>query len=92
MKYLQMDTIGKKITLNVGMDISGASALRIYYQKPSGTKGHWTATAESARSISYTLAASDLDEAGVWKVQPYAVVGDEAIYGDIERFEVRENL
>ena len=92
MKYLQMNTVGKKITLNVGMDISGASALRIYYQKPSGTKGHWTAMAESARSISHTLAASDLDEAGVWKVQPYTVVDDKETYGDIERFEVRENL
>ena len=92
MKYLQMDTIGKKIVLRVGMDISGASVLRIHYEKPSGTKGSWTATAESARSISHTLAASDLDEAGVWKVQPYAVVGDETIPGDIERFEVKENL
>jgi nitrogen fixation protein FixH len=92
MQYLQQDTKGKKIIVEVGMDISAASVLRIYYRKPDGTKSYWTATEHTARSITHTLAASELDQAGIWQVQPYAVVGDEEIFGDIERFLVKENL
>jgi hypothetical protein len=92
MQYLYRDTVGKKIILDVGENISTATTLRIYYRKPHGTSGYWEADLESARQMFYILAASDIDEIGVWRVQPYVVMGGVSTYGDIERFEVKEIL
>lgn len=92
MQYIYADTNNKKLILEVGADISTASVLRIYYRKPDGSSGYWTASQESTNSISYLLQSADLTVTGVWKVQPYIVMDDEIIRGDIERFEVKENL
>jgi len=92
MQFVYIDAKNKKLILDVKADISTATVMRIYYRKPNGTKSYWAASAEGDRAIYYKIQASDLDVAGVWKVQPYIVIGGEEIYGDIERFEVKENM
>jgi hypothetical protein len=61
--------IGTAITINCGVDISDATTLQILYTKPSGVTGYWTGTLYNSNYIQYTLAANDLDVAGVWTVQ-----------------------
>jgi len=85
--------IGKKIVLNVGVNISAATTRQIKYEKPSGTTGYWTAVEESTTSISYTTtAATDLNEDGNWKLQAYIVTPTWTDHGNIARMLVKETL
>ena len=68
--------IGTKIILNTGSNLSTGTVFKIYYRKPDGTTGSWTAQKESDDlSISYTtLSASDLDIVGTWALQSYVEI------------------
>ena len=81
--------IGIKIILEVGADITTAISQKIKYRKPSGERGVWTATQETATSISYTtIAATDLNEIGVWLLQSYVTMPSWALSGKIAKFSV----
>lgn len=86
--------IGVKIVLDVGTDISSATVLKIYYQKPDGTSGSWDASLESDnQSISYTTTtANDLDQAGTWELQSYVEDGGYKGRGDITRLMINATL
>jgi len=82
MAKIQYDGSGLKIILNVGIDITGSTVWKIYYQKPiSEDTGSWTASQESSTSISYTTLADDIDEYGVWKFQSYVETPIWKLYG-----------
>jgi len=81
MAKIQYDGKGLKIILNVTADISSSSARKIYYKKPSGTTGSWTAGIETTTSISYTTTTDDIDEYGAWELQSYAVTPGWTQYG-----------
>lgn len=68
--------IGTKIILNTGSNLSTGTVFKIYYRKPDGTTGSWTAQKESDDlSISYTtLSSSDLDVVGTWVLQSYVEI------------------
>ncbi len=68
--------IGTKITLDTEIDISSGTVFKIYYLKPDGTSGFWTAAKEADnQNISYTtLATTDLDVVGTWVIQSYVEV------------------
>lgn len=86
-------TIGQKIILNVGVDISTATTRRIKYLKPDGTEGYWSAAEESTTSISYTTtAATDLNIAGTWRLQAYVVTPSWTTHGEMVRLMVKETL
>jgi len=85
--------LGKKIVLNVGIDISAATTRQIKYEKPDGTTSYWTAIEESTTSISFTTtAATDLDLDGNWKLQAYIVTPTWTDHGNITRMLVKETL
>jgi len=86
--------IGAKLIVDVTGDISSGTVFKIYYRKPDGTTGSWTATKESNNtSISYTTTlASDLDQVGKWTLQSYSEVGGWKGYGEVtQELEVNEN-
>ena len=86
-----VNTVGKKIVLRVGVDISAATTRQIKYEKPSGTTGYWTAVEESTTSISYTTtAATDLNEDGNWRLQAYIVTPTWTEHGNVTRMRVKE--
>lgn len=60
-----------KIRLDAREDISSANSVIIYYRKPDGTEGNWTATVEDSNYGYVTTGASDLDVAGKWDLQLY---------------------
>lgn len=73
---------GVTIQVEMGIDITGASTKKIKYRKPSGETGEWTATvvSDTAGVLKYTTTtAAELDEAGLWDVWPYAILGDGSI-------------
>ena len=70
--------IGTKITLDVGIDVSGATVKKMKYVKPDGTSGEWTAgQIEIINTTKFrftTVATTDLDVTGKWQVNTYAEV------------------
>ena len=80
-----------KIILNVGVDISAATVMRIKYRTPAGYSSYWTASAEGTTAITYTTGATDLTTAGTWLLQAY-VENTWTRHGLICRLEVRETL
>lgn len=88
-------TVGLRIRVSLGIDISGAGEARIRYVKPDGTTtGEWVATIENATTgvIYYdTTAAADLDQAGTWKINGiWDPDGDNIFYGATACLTVRE--
>lgn len=88
-------TVGLRIRVSLGIDISGLGEARIRYEKPDGsTNGEWAAVIESTSTgvIYYdTLAALDLDQAGIWKINGiWDPDGDNIFYGATACLTVRE--
>lgn len=80
--------IGTKITLDVGLDISQAAAVKILYKKPSGAYGAWTATKDGT-SIYYITQAGDINSAGRWTFQSYISNLDGYTgYGNIVTYDI----
>lgn len=78
MAKIYEEDVGTKITLDLVEDISSSTVWRIYYKKPSGTTGYWTASREGGTNHIYYVTTTggdpvtpDLDEAGIWKLQGY---------------------
>jgi hypothetical protein len=68
-----------RIELDCSIDITDATAREIRYKKPSGTVGHWDATAldQPAGIIYYDVVdENDIDEAGVWTLWPFVTFAD----------------
>ncbi len=80
-----------KIVLNVGVDISAATVMRIKYCRPDSVTGYWSATAEGTTAITYTTITSDLSVAGDWRLQAY-VENTWKRHGRIIRVRVEEIL
>lgn len=73
MGKIYVGDIGTVIELDTGIALSGASPLRIKYEKPDGTtRGYWGATVTDTTKAKYTTVADDLDVSGVWVFQVYA--------------------
>lgn len=70
-EYIYVGDYGVEIVLDTNIDLSAATAPRIYYQKPvSGDEGYWSAEI-SGQKVAYTLQSGDIDEAGWWKLHSY---------------------
>ena len=74
------------------LNISAAASMRMYYAKPSGTSGYWSASlyTDGTDGIMYyqTSASSDLDEDGAWYCQPFLKLGAWIGKGDEVTFVV----
>lgn len=53
-----------------GIDLTTATAQSIYYQKPDGTTGSWTANITDGE-VAYTTVSGNIDQVGVWYLQAY---------------------
>ena len=83
--------IGVEIVYDCLEDISAATVLRLNYRKPGGDIGSWVAVADGIQALKYTTAAiTDLDRAGLWRIQPYIELPGFAGYADAKMFRVAE--
>lgn len=81
------------IKLATGINISGASSMKIKYRKPSGATGEWQATAfGSSGTIKYDIASTSiLDETGTWTVWAYITFPNgKSAPGVPDKFQVGE--
>jgi len=71
------------IKYDCGEDITDLSTTpKLYYEKPSGTTGTWTATL-TTQYAQYQSSAGDIDEAGIWRIHPKLTDGTKVFYGEI---------
>lgn len=77
------------------VDISTASVMVMYFQKPDGSVVTQTAvfsTDGTDGKMQYTTIASDLDQAGSWKMQGKVTLPAGDWHTDIHKFKVLSNL
>jgi len=78
------------LSLDTDVDITGYTGT-ILYEKPNRVTGSWSGSV-SGDTVTYTITTSDIDVAGVWKVQAKAVSGGTVKYGKITVIEFRNHL
>ena len=77
------------IKADMGEVITGATGLKFYAKRPV-TKDivEWTPSISGTNYLQYQSVTDDIDEAGVWKVQPELTLGSFSGRGRIFRFTV----
>ena len=85
-------TIGTPIIVNMGCDISTATAQELWITKPSGSKVVWTAEIYNSRFLKHTVVASDWDQSGTYKIQGYVEINGWKGPGDEDTFEIYDTI
>lgn len=82
--------IGTEILLDTKVDIIAATATKVKCKKPDGTIVEWAATIKETTILSYTTAAGDLDQAGMYRVQASLTLGSWSGSGETASFKILE--
>lgn len=74
--YLNQNSL--RIELETEVDINGATATLIKFEKPSGDTGEWSASVSDpgAGKIYYDLTGTELDEIGNWMLWAHVTFSD----------------
>lgn len=72
------------LTLETGIDLSGATNATILYKTPSGRKGEFSATIDGT-TLTYQLTDNDVAVSGQWEFQSRVQIGGLTAYGDVAR-------
>ena len=93
-----LNEAGTDILLDTGILIGTVDDQLIKFKKPGGTTGSWDAVLHDTYStlakstgtyyVKYTLAESDLDEAGEWKLQAWVAAADGTWHGETVSLDV----
>jgi len=84
------DDVGTVIEINMQEDISDATTSNILVYKGEGSEATWTATVYNSNYLRYTITSDDLDESGIYYLQPSLVIGSWSGKGEVCSFEVFE--
>ena len=71
MSRVHVNQTALQIIRTLGVDITGATSVKLKYIKPSQEAGEWTASVDDAATgqISYTVPdAQTIDQYGTWKI------------------------
>ena len=90
MSKIYINDIGVVIEIEMGESLSGATNLKLEVRKPDNTEVEWTPTVygEGFNYLRYITVANDLDQAGVWKANPFLSLGGWTGRADTVVFEV----
>jgi hypothetical protein len=84
---------GIVVRVSTGIDLTGATALKIKVLKPNGNESTWTATAIlpiTTGDITYTTTLSDFSVAGTYKIQAEITFSSSKFLGETTSFRVYE--
>jgi hypothetical protein len=83
---------GTDFILDTGINIGTVPMQAIYYKKPTGVTGTWSASLYSSQSdlggvigtylLKHTLTYNDLDVSGTWKFNAFVAAVDGTWYGE----------
>jgi len=83
---------GVVIKLDIGTNISAASVKSISVKKPSGAVATWIPDIYGTNYLEYTTVSGDLDESGIWTVQPSISVGSFVGKGETSTFTIYDSF
>jgi hypothetical protein len=89
-KNLYKNQTNARLRFPSGIDLTGATTMRIYYKKPDKTASYWSATA-LGQDLIYKPTTGQLDQIGAWTFRNYVVIAGEEGWGDPTTIEVRPN-
>ena len=81
-----------RIKLDVKIDISAATGLKMYYRKPDLTEGSWTGTLSGTQFIQkdFIADAAELDQQGNWWFWTFCIMSDgRDIIGDAVEYYIK---
>jgi hypothetical protein len=82
---------GVVVRVSTGVDLTGATSLKIKVIKPNGVEATWTAAAVSpvtSGDVTYTTALSDFNVAGTYKIQAEVTFTSSKFLGETTSFRV----
>lgn len=80
--------VGLVIDINMGENISSATSLSLGITKPDHTTTTWTPSIQGTNYLRYTTVANDLDQAGIYFIQPAFTLGGWTGKGNTVKFLV----
>jgi len=89
--YATVFTITVKNAAGTAVDISAATTKNFLFRKPDATVLTKTATFVTDGTdgqLTYTTITTDIDDVGIWTIQPLAISGASKFYGQQLSFEV----
>lgn len=75
----------RQIILETGIDLTSATVIKILFIKPNLTKGTWGASLSGTTKMVFNATSGEVDMAGWWQFQSYAVIGGLTNYGEVVR-------
>jgi len=76
------------LSIETGIDLTGASNTKILYKTPSGRKGEFSASV-SGTELTYQLSDSDIAVSGQWEFQTRVTIGGLTAYGEITKIRFK---
>ena len=67
--------IGTEILIDMQEDLSSATSITLRIQKPDKTTTTWTPTVVNTNYLQYYLQSGDVDDVGVYTIQPHLTIG-----------------
>ena len=75
MDKLYIGSVGAIIRVDVGQNITGATATELHVKKPDGTTAVWSAAIADENYLEHTVQAGDFDQAGIYRLQSAFALG-----------------
>lgn len=86
---------GDILSLDTGDSLISAANTKIFYRRPDGTSGAWTAV-KNGTKLEYRLALADINQSGEWNFQAYYEIPGSStnfpIFGEIVSLPVASAL
>jgi len=80
------------ITLTANANLHNPGVSEIYYKKPSGQTGVWTATVQGNHSLVYTTSVGDVDILCVWVLQGKVVKSGSTFWTSVVQMIVEAHI
>ena len=91
MTKIYQNDVGVTVTVNTQFTLTGATTTQLKVKKPqSNLIVTWATTIDgtNAQQLDYTTLVGDLNEAGIYFIQPYVVIGTQTLYGETAQLQV----
>lgn len=80
------------ITLTANVNLHNPELAEIYYKKPSGQVGVWTATVQHNHDLVYSTSVNDVDLPGIWILQGKVVKSGSTYWTSVVQMIVEQHL
>ncbi len=86
------NSVGVRIFIETSKPLASVIQVQMRYKKPSGATGLWNCDVANTSQILYTTQTNDLDEVGIWNLQPIVTRTGSVIPGSITQMKVEDIL